>query len=88
MILSSDEVWTPVIRNAEHVQGAAYLLLQAAPCLTPSAASILASGQNPVNDDWKRLAPTKAVNHSQLGVWKCAISKLSNMKAPAMRMTH
>jgi hypothetical protein len=32
----------------------------------PIAAMILAAGQNPVKPIWNKLAPTKAVSHSQL----------------------
>jgi putative SOS response-associated peptidase YedK len=39
--------------------------LNAAPSLTPNNFRMIASGQNPVKEDCSRLAPTKAVTHSQ-----------------------
>jgi hypothetical protein len=37
---------------------------KAQPDLTPNFLRIIAMGQNPVNADCNKLAPTKAVNHS------------------------
>jgi hypothetical protein len=42
--------------------------LKASPGLNPSSLRILAKGQNPVYEAWRRFAPTKAVNHSQYGL--------------------
>ena len=41
----------------------------AQPGLTPNFLSIIAMGQKPVNADWNKLAPTKAVNHNQFSEW-------------------
>ena len=42
---------------------------KALPGLTPNFLSIIAMGQNPVNADCNKLAPTKAVNHNQFSEW-------------------
>ena len=59
----------------------------ASPGFTPMAFRISASGQKPVNADCSRLAPTKAVNQSQLGECQCASASDARMKTPANRMT-
>jgi len=60
---------------------------KASPGCTPSAFKILASGQKPVNADCSRLAPTKAVNHSQLGLCNMFRARLIRMTVPANART-
>ena len=61
--------------------------LKAWPGLTPRALRILASGQNPVKAAWNKLAPTKVVNHNQLGLCNWDRDKLSSINAPARAKT-
>src|SRR5690606_29293099 len=61
--------------------------LNAGPGRFPSALRIDASGQNPVNADWNRLAPTKAVSHNQARSWYTASARLARIMNPAKART-
>jgi hypothetical protein len=58
----------------------------------PSFLNIMAAGQKPVNEDWSRLAPTNAVNHSQYALWKTGLASAPSardikIKVPAIALT-
>jgi len=53
----------------------------------PKRFRIEASGQKPVNDDWSRFAPTKAVSQYQFGLTKAPKLKLRSTMLPANLIT-
>jgi hypothetical protein len=54
----------------------------------PSLASIFSIKHHRVSADWKRFAPTKAVNQSQLILTQWARARLIKMKLPAIKRIH
>jgi hypothetical protein len=56
-------VFLPALR-AFVVKNKFYTIKMHKPALTPNFFKMIAIGQNPVNADCSKLAPTKAVNHN------------------------
>jgi hypothetical protein len=54
---------------------------------TPIFARMLNMGQNWVKPDWNRFSPTKPVNQSQLGLWKCDKASEIKINVPATILT-
>src|SRR5690606_40435166 len=59
----------------------------AAPGLTPRRLRMRASGQNPVNDAWNRLKPTKALSQYQYSLTNEPSANPTSTRAPANLIT-